>query len=172
MDRLLQRLFFILLVLTGSQANAEQSVMLSPTMGIVSSTSDKQGKYSYAFLRADLDYFPEKEYGFGLFYANHALFLFSPTTSLTGYGISATRRWQPNNYFQPYFRAEFYSWETYEDNIKIDSGYSPGLTMGFHLSVRNIFYKKLIKYKLEARRYFDINGVDIEQIGVGMAYEW
>lgn len=172
MDRLLQSFFCICLLLAGKPAVAVQSIQLSPTMGIVSSSSDKEGKYSFAFLRADLDYFPEKEYGLGLFFAHHANFFFSPSTSLTGFGVSATRRWQPNKYLQPYIRAELYSWETYEEQIRTDSGYSPGLTMGFHLSVRSLFTGTFIKHKIEARRYFDINGIDIEQIGVGTAYEW
>lgn len=68
MNRLLQRLFFILLVLTGTQANAYQSVMLSPSIGLALG-DDKGGKHNSTFFRADLDYFPEKEYGIGLFFA-------------------------------------------------------------------------------------------------------
>lgn len=166
MNRLLQPLFVILLLLAGNPTEADQSVMLSPSIGFTSS-NDIEGKYNSSFMRADYAFFPETEYGFGLFFANHSDFLFLSSTIISGYGIGVTRRWSLLKHFQPYLRADLFSWEIYDNHSKIDSGYSPGFTIGLQLPIWDFF-----SYKLEASQFFDINGTDIEQFGVGTTFEF
>ncbi len=184
MDRSLKNLFFSLLLLAGCQTATAASFMVSNSLGSAS-ISNIDGYENAAYFRLDGSFFLFPQLGFNIFIVDYTDFDynnsdFGPTASTTnnrvslalkGNGFGVTGRWPMHPHFQPYARAEYFNWDlearSLDRTIGKDNGGSMGIAVGAQFPIRRFF-----GLKAEALRYEDISGADINQMAIGLAFEF
>ncbi len=176
MDRLRQHFLFLLLLLFGSQAVADDLGVLSIASG-KASVSNIDGYDKSSYYRWDGVFFFTPRWGVNVFITGYEDFVPSTSPSATTTspvtlnldtkGLGLTHRWPLYPHFQPFIRAEFLDWQleanAFARRVGKDRGKSLGVALGFDLPSRNA-----LGLRAEAIRYSDISGADIDQLSVGL----
>ena len=93
------------------------------------------------------------------------------TLSLGGYGAGVIGRWPLHENVQPFARADYLFWEMKANSMgKVvgkDNGASLGLALGVEFPIKGFF-----GLKVEALRYNDISGADIDHVSFGATFEF
>lgn len=180
MERLLHYLILPLLLLSsqahaeGDQVNPETAFTISPSFG-TAVVSNIDGYEPSSYLRADASYWATQHFGFNMFAVSYSEFEMDSgpnanavSVSLGGVGFGITGKLPLHQHFEPYLRVESFSWnvEARETNLdmKIDEEHKRSL--GFAVGARFPF-RNILAFKVEALRYNDVSGADINQFGVG-----
>lgn len=175
MDRLLRCLLFSLLLFPISEVYADNTLMISPSVG-TASVSNIDGYDNSQFFRVDGTLFPIPQVGINIFAVNYQDFennsgANSVKLTLEGQGFGLIGRWPINEQLQPYLRLEYFSWDVelkaFSHTISKDSSNSTGLGLGVQFTLSSGF-----GLKLEAMRYNDVSGADINQLALGATFEF
>ncbi|MFO7592849.1 MAG: outer membrane beta-barrel protein [Pseudomonadota bacterium] len=172
MTSMSRHLLFILLMATSGASVAEQSFMISPSFGMASVDDYDDTTH----IRIDGSYFIMPEFGINAFVTNYSDFETSgdygdAAIELDGYGIGLIGRWQAHPRFHPYLRVDYFYWDAeltaLGRNIGSESDFSTGIALGAQLPIKGFF-----GLKLEAQRYYDVSGADIDQLNFGATFEF
>lgn len=174
MDRLLRSAVVSLSLLATTQACADNTFMVSPTLGSAS-ISNISGYDRADFVRVDGAYRPIPEFGVGGFVVGYQDFKPSSGTAvaikLRGAGLSVTGRWPVSVHVQPYVRADYLFWQAEATGLgrtlAKDNGRSPGLALGAQFPIKGMF-----GVKAEVAGYNNVSGADIRQFSVGLTLDF
>lgn len=163
------------LLLLTSQANAESSFFVSPSIGNASIQNIK-GYGEATFLRVDGRYHPIPEVGVGIFAALYDGFRSNSEgnpvdISLNGYGVGVTGKWPVHPHVQPYVRLDYMIWNAESTGLYRtlgkDKGGSPGIALGIQVPIKKIF-----GVRAEVSNYNNVSGANIRQFLVGLTLEF
>jgi hypothetical protein len=171
MDRLVFKLLVSLLLSIATQAHADKSFMVSPSIGNAS-TSNIKGYDNVSMTRVDGSYFPVPELGVNLFVEKYSDFKPSgngPAVAINvkGYGTGIIGRWPVHPNVQPYVRLDYMRWTVEAVGLGRvlgrDIGHSPGLALGVHFPITE-------KYgvKAEASGFNKVNSANIRKLMLGL----
>ena len=174
MKSLFRRLLFSMLLLSATQAYAEKSFMVSPSLGRAS-ISNINGYGDANFLRVDGSFYPIPEFGLNVFAAQYSDFKSSSGTAvaikMNGYGAGVIGKWPVHENVQPYVRADYMSWNAeasaFGRSLSKDNGGSPGLALGVQFPIKRMF-----GVKAEVAGYNNISGANIRQFSVGLTLKF
>lgn len=171
MDRFVHKLFFSLLLLWATHAHAENSFIVSPSVG--NASIGNIGGYKNApYLRVDGSYHPIPEFSVNLFVVGYSGFDSSGsgndvTIKLNGYGAGVTGRWPVHPHVQPYVRLDYMLWDAEATGLgrtlSKDKGGSGGLAVGMQFPITH-----RLGVKAEVSGYNNVSGADIRQYSVGL----
>ena len=172
MDRLIYKLFLsLLLLLSANHVYAENSFVVSPSLG-AASISNIDGYYSSPYLRIDGSYHPIPEFGINVFVGGYSGFDSNGngtdvTIKVTGYGAGVTGKWPVDPHVQPYVRLEYMFWDAeakgLDRTLAKDNGGSAGLAVGMLFPITH-----RLGVKAEVSGYNNVSGADIRQVSVGL----
>jgi hypothetical protein len=175
MNRIISRLLFSLLLLSATQAYADGSFVISPSLG-GAKISNISGYSNAAFMRVDGSFFPIPEFGVGAFVAGYQDFKPSngnngTAIKVNGYGVGITGRWPVSPHVQPYARIDYMRWDVEARGLGLSiakqSGGSPGLALGVQFPIR-----RMIGVKAEVSAYNKVSDANLRQFSIGWLFEF
>lgn len=175
MNHFIHRLLLSLLLLSATNASAEKSFVVSPSVGSTS-ISNIDGYKNSPFLRVDGSFYPLAQFGINVFVTSYPGFDNRGngndiTIKLTGYGAGVTGRWPVHPHVQPYVRVDYMKWDAKATGLgrtlAKDKGGSAGLAVGMQFPIKKIF-----GIKAEVSGYNNVSGADIRQLSLGLTLEF
>lgn len=175
MERFIRKLLLSLLLLPATQAYAESSFVISPSLG-GASISNIDGYNNSPFLRVDGSFYPLPQFGVNVFAAHYPGFDSSGSASkvnikVNGYGAGVTGRWPVHPHMQPFVRLDYMWWDAKATGIgrtlAKDKGGSAGFAVGMQFPIKRVF-----GIKAEVAGYNNVSGADIRQFSLGLAFEF
>lgn len=168
-------LLLSLLLFLAASAHAEQSFMVSPSVGNAS-INNISGYKNSSFLRIDGSYYPLPEIGIGVFIVKYSDFESSGAGNkvaikMDGSGVGLTAKLPIHPHVQPYVRIEYMRWNAEATGLGrtlgTDKGGSTGLALGMQFPIRKMF-----GVKAEAAGYNKVSGANIRQFSVGLTLKF
>lgn len=175
MNRFIHRLLLSLLLLPAAHVHAENSFVVSPSVG-AASISNIDGYKTAAYLRVDGSFYLLPQLGVNVFVANYPGFDSSGsgnevTIKMNGYGAGVLGKWPVHPHVQPYVRVDYMLWNAEATGLgrtlAKDRGGSAGFAVGMQFPIISLF-----GVRAEVAGYNNISGADIRQISVGATFEF